>query len=844
MGWTAQTQPVRPATGARRKHLQTTPAWNIEPSETGFKQRCDDKMSGTLIMKRWIEQNRILIVLNSVVLLCIAIAWILYALFGYRLIEAMYKGESIEFLNSIIEGQSIHPLSHYLQDADDIMWVISLLVIASSSVLTLLIKTLSSLLAVLEPAAPFLSRYTVTVLTPIFCLFSLSASAIVFFYPSMLGIVPVLCFAVFVVMYAAICSERGVVTRWRVSFLAAAVTWGLAVTAMTEVLSLFRLITFGWLLALWVGAVLLAAAICVTISNREKLTALLQFPSIPRFEFWCMAGVASIAALVGLVAFAAPPNNSDSMTYHMARVMHWVQNQTVAHYPTNILYQLFHPPWAEFAILHFQVLSGGDRWANLVQWFSMVGSVIGVSLIARQLGAGTRGQVVAAVIAATIPMGILQASSTQNDYVASFWLVCLAHYIFQFKMRPSWANALGVSASLALALLAKATAYLYAPPLMVWCTFLALRHLRWRAWQPLLVMGAIVLSVNMGHYARNHTLFTHPLGIGHVPTALNEVFGPRAFGSNVIRNISLHMGTPSERINTAIFNSIRTLHVSMGIDASDPRTSFQHLCCPFRINGFSTLEDLAGNPVHLMLIMLSLALLLASRQQRGAGDLTIYATVLIAAFLIFCLYLKWEPWNSRRHLPLFVLWSPLISVVLLRRTSYKIALSLTVLLIAASTLHVFRNEIRPLVGVGPNSTVLNTSRVDRLLLRHTGVRDHYFAAARFVETLRCSNVGLLIGDYDLEYPFWVLLPKTNGQRLRIEHVNVTNISAVKSAVNPFAGFSPCAVILVDADRTSFVAVKGNYTQAWASSQELVYMQVWSSGPVRVFIKRRTFEEPR
>jgi hypothetical protein len=50
---------------------------------------------------------------------------------------------------------------------------------------------LNSLLAVLEPAPSFLSRstitalsrYTVTVLTTIFCLFSISASAIVFFYP-------------------------------------------------------------------------------------------------------------------------------------------------------------------------------------------------------------------------------------------------------------------------------------------------------------------------------------------------------------------------------------------------------------------------------------------------------------------------------------------------------------------------------------------------------------------------------------------------------------------------------------------------------------------------------------
>src|SRR5262245_4464673 len=136
----------------------------------------------------------------------------------------------------------------------------------------------------------------------------------------MFGIVPVLCFAVFVLTYAGICSERGVPTRWRVSFLAAAVTWGLTVTAMTEALSLFRLITFEWILSLWVGTAVLSAGICLAVCTRArgKLTELLRFPALPRFEFWCVAAVAILASLVGLVALAAPPNNADSMIYHMA----------------------------------------------------------------------------------------------------------------------------------------------------------------------------------------------------------------------------------------------------------------------------------------------------------------------------------------------------------------------------------------------------------------------------------------------------------------------------------------------------------------------------------------------
>jgi hypothetical protein len=60
------------------------------------------------------------------------------------------------------------------------------------------------------------------------------------------------------------------------------------------------------------------------------------------------------------------------------------------------------------------------------------------TLIAKQqLGANQTGQLIAAVFVATIPMGILQASSTQNDYVLSFWLICFVYFIEQFRNDPS-----------------------------------------------------------------------------------------------------------------------------------------------------------------------------------------------------------------------------------------------------------------------------------------------------------------------------------------------------------------------------------------------------------------------
>jgi Dolichyl-phosphate-mannose-protein mannosyltransferase len=90
-----------------------------------------------------------------------------------------------------------------------------------------------------------------------------------------------------------------------------------------------------------------------------------------------------------------------------------------------------------------------------------------VTAIARSLGASRRGQVLAAVIGATIPEGILTASGAKNDHVLSFWMVALAYYVLSFRDRASWLNAAGMGAALGLACLTKGTAYVFAAPMLL-----------------------------------------------------------------------------------------------------------------------------------------------------------------------------------------------------------------------------------------------------------------------------------------------------------------------------------------------------------------------------------------
>jgi hypothetical protein len=90
----------------------------------------------------------------------------------------------------------------------------------------------------------------------------------------------------------------------------------------------------------------------------------------------------AFVAVIGVIAVVAPPNTWDGMSYHMARVAHWIQDQSVRHFSTSYLPQLYQMPWAEFAITHLQILSGSDIFANCVQWGGMAGSLIGVSWLA------------------------------------------------------------------------------------------------------------------------------------------------------------------------------------------------------------------------------------------------------------------------------------------------------------------------------------------------------------------------------------------------------------------------------------------------------------------------------
>ncbi len=570
----------------------------------------------------------------------------------------------------------------------------------------------------------------------------------------------------------------------RKSFLLASVIYGILIVLSTESLSQFQIINAVSLSLFWSFTILIELVYYYLYCGKSLKCEINPIPLSPSLKILA-APVFAILSITFITAIVAPPNTWDSMTYHMSRIMHWMQHRSIMHYPTHYTPQLYQPPWAELSIMHLQILSGGDRYANLVQWFSMVGCLLGLSLIAQELGASQREQILVVIIAATIPMGILQASSTQNDYVVSFWLTTFIYFGILLKNNLDWRNTLFAGSSLGLSLLTKGTAYLFAFPFVLWFAFAGMIKYRRKIIAPAICVIVILIGINSGHYMRNYRVWGAPLTTD-TDKITNERHGLSVLVSNMSRNALLHADTPLEFIDTFLYRTVDKLHSSMGVSTDAADTT--HGKYAYTAQKYH--EDFAGNPVHLGLVLIAVIIALFNMRKIDT-QYVYYLTALIAGFIVYCLFIKWQPYGSRLQLPLFLLCSPLIAIALSLLKYKWIPNIVVVLLILFSVPYLLNNHSRPILNFYDDGhvhkSIFTTDRTAQYFYNRPYIESGYREIVSSIKRSACNDIALDIGEDQYEYPLWVLMQGSDNQIPHIEHVNVTNASKSITSTE----FQPC-----------------------------------------------------
>jgi hypothetical protein len=485
-----------------------------------------------------------------------------------------------------------------------------------------------------------------------------------------------------------------------------------------------------------------------------------------------------IAELV--LALASYPNNYDSNHYHLTKVEHWVQQQSVELYATTQLPQVILAPGAEYLLLHLRLLVGGDGLYGLVQWGAGIGGLLAVSRIAAQIGAGRLGQLLAAAIFGTAPMVVLQSTSTQTDLTAAAWLACTACFVLDdVRRRAGVVGVLSVGAGAGLTAVTKSTGLLaLAPVLLLWgvCQLRvavtdrsAVGWLRGSARTAAAGAAVVVMALLLvGPFlVRLDRTFGEPLGPSdHREGLAMQRHDPAAVAVNALRIGASTLVVPAPQINTAVATGVKAVARTLGVDPQDREIT--HANSVYPNPRWRPDEDHSPFPLQSALVLVSLGATVLGRRLPGIAR--VYGFTVLGVMVMFAAMLKWQIWGNRLVLPALIVGAPLAGWWLarllaptppvarpqrMRRLTSAAVVLVLAFAFAGGYASVLLGWPRRLVGT---MSVFVTDPWEQRFARQSHRLPGYLHAADRIRASGAHRIGVFTVTDNWEYPWWLLLP--------------------------------------------------------------------------------------
>jgi hypothetical protein len=220
-----------------------------------------------------------------------------------------------------------------------------------------------------------------------------------------------------------------------------------------------------------------------------------------------VAGLVVVLGYELMLALEVPPNNWDSLAYHLARTAAWKQHggiHWIANAPSGRDNEF--QPLAEQEILYLFVAAGKGVLFALPQYVAQLAILVAVYGSSRRLGFDRRTAVRGAAVLATFSAVALQSTTAQNDLVAASLPVAAACLL----LTRGGTAAVVAGVALGLGVGAKLTTVLAWPVLAALC-LLAGRRVAVRA-----ALGVVAgfVAVGMWSFVLNLAHTGHLLGHG------------------------------------------------------------------------------------------------------------------------------------------------------------------------------------------------------------------------------------------------------------------------------------------------------------------------------------------
>lgn len=535
-----------------------------------------------------------------------------------------------------------------------------------------------------------------------------------------------------------------------------ATVWTAALVVETNLLSAFGALSQKPVLGFWLLYVCVSAGFL--LPRIRKITFRANF-SLPGLFF------GFILCVTLFLALAYAPSYPDSLSYHLPRIMHWLQNGSLAPYPTSIDRQIGMAPLNAWINLQSVTIGQNDWFVNLPQWLAFAGLLPGVTRLAGQLGYGRKQGLIAAFFFCTLPIAIMQSGNSESCLIVTFWLCVFVCAFFDWWRAPNWRDAILLGASLGFAILAKGVAYPVALPFIGCMAYRCVVHFR-RNFLYGLLAAAIIVGLNGPHLYRNYIATDNVFASSErniVPKPSAGLLAVNAFYHFLLQEPWLTgLQTPQQWSGLA---------ARLGVNDHDADFFPWRGIEEARTNLVPSDND-GQSPAHALLILLVIPYLIYKRQA-GIG---LYLCLFCISFALFCAFMTWQPWAARLHLPWFMLAAPLTGIALMDLPSRVLRRVLLGILGATAILPLFfclEHPLGPaswLAGYRPDiGHFLTASRDEQYFNFWRKTRASYMAAVDWLAAQKPESLGVDLADDGLEYPLWAMLRKRLAKMPNITH---------------------------------------------------------------------------
>lgn len=493
--------------------------------------------------------------------------------------------------------------------------------------------------------------------------------------------------------------------------------------------------------------------------------------------------IAGITLVVLALAVLTVPYNWDSMTYHLSRIAQWAQNRSVAHYATNDVRQLTSPVLAEFVNAQVYILTGcSDRLLNLLQAGSYIVNAFLVFAIARKLGCKEKFAAIGTLLFMLMPIAFGEALTTQVDQFAAIWfLIFVYYYVDLFESKQLYFSKETVRKCILMGLCIS-FGYLAKPSvdmgMAVLLLILLVKCIRRKdnvvelVKLVLCVIPFVVIPI-LPEVLRNYrtfAAFSDPIA---GKRQLIGTLAPNYVLVNLVKNLVQNI--PSIYLydsNEWMAKIVMVMAGILGVNINDPAISEdgrEYVLSKLPAYG----HDSATNPLVVILAIICLAYCLVSlRKNKGAGRAyTIYSTL---TFILFCAFVRWEPFVTRYMLAYLAALCPMIAWQLQEMTE-KCRINTLRQAMLPIVCFCLVTETFALVRYHQEIWHEEASvRPDAYFYNNKSLKEDYLEVTAWIQENDCEKVGLSINSNQFLYPVWAMLKDTEA---RLENVLVENVSA-------------------------------------------------------------------